>query len=94
MTDTDITYGLAELDEETHMGGAGTNLRREIRRIDLTDFEARRTGDHRELVGRRHRHRLLPARQPRHRTPRSWTGRSPTRAVLRAARGRSRRGTD
>ncbi|WP_330307804.1 MULTISPECIES: 2OG-Fe(II) oxygenase family protein [unclassified Streptomyces] len=37
------TYGLAELDKETHMGGAGTETTaREIRRIDLSDFEARK----------------------------------------------------
>ncbi|MCX5316955.1 2-oxoglutarate and iron-dependent oxygenase domain-containing protein [Streptomyces sp. NBC_00154] len=36
------TYGLAELDKETRMGGAGTETTaREIRRIDLSDFEAR-----------------------------------------------------
>ncbi|MER5753505.1 2OG-Fe(II) oxygenase family protein [Streptomyces sp. NPDC002088] len=37
------TYGLAELDKETRMGGAGTETTaREIRRIDLSDFEARK----------------------------------------------------
>ncbi|MFE6889189.1 isopenicillin N synthase family dioxygenase [Streptomyces sp. NPDC057694] len=40
---TNTTYQLAELDKETRMGGAGTETSaREIRRIDLTDFDARR----------------------------------------------------
>ncbi|MFC7304114.1 isopenicillin N synthase family dioxygenase [Streptomyces monticola] len=37
------TYSLAELDRETRMGGAGTETgSREIRRIDLGDFENRK----------------------------------------------------
>ncbi len=87
MTDTDITYGLAELDEETRMGGAGTRPPPG----DPPDRPHRLRGpqdrDHRELVGRRHRHRLLPARQPRHRTPGRGRGVHRRGAVLRAARG-------
>ncbi|MBA2951156.1 isopenicillin N synthase family dioxygenase [Streptomyces himalayensis] len=37
------TYSLAELDKESRMGGPGIeNTAREIRRIDLSDFEARK----------------------------------------------------
>jgi isopenicillin N synthase-like dioxygenase len=37
------TYSLAELDKETRMGGPGSETTaREIRRIDLSDFEARK----------------------------------------------------
>lgn len=42
---TDTTYTLAELDRETRMGGAGTETSdREIRRIDLSDFDNRKAG--------------------------------------------------
>ncbi|MGC5396329.1 isopenicillin N synthase family dioxygenase [Streptomyces sp. DT20] len=39
----ETTYSLAELAKETRMGGAGTETSgREIRRIDLSDFDARK----------------------------------------------------
>jgi hypothetical protein len=39
----ETTYTLAELDRETRMGGAGKETAdREIRRIDLSDFDRRR----------------------------------------------------
>jgi isopenicillin N synthase-like dioxygenase len=41
--DTTRGYGLAELDKEARIGGAGTVVDREIPQIDLSDFDARRT---------------------------------------------------
>ena len=66
MTTRSANFGMAELEKERTIGGMGQTRERDVPRIDLSDFDARKAEDRRSALARFDGDRLLPARQSRH----------------------------
>ena len=63
-----MNYALHELAKESRMGAVGTEAARDVRVIDMSDFESRHAEIADQLWDAAGRRRLLPTLAPRHRT--------------------------